>query len=79
VTSQPDITEQPLQDDDEFVIVASDGLWDVMDSQEVVRLARRDLHRRQTPQVGMQGAGCHVSRVLTRALALVAAGKTRWC
>lgn len=50
VTAQPDVTELALQGDDEFVIVASDGLWDVMDSQEVAKLARRDLQRGNHPQ-----------------------------
>ena len=36
-------------------VVASDGLWDVMDSQEVVKLARRDLQRGLDPQVGGGG------------------------
>lgn len=70
VTAQPDVTELALHDDDEFVIVASDGLWDVMDSQEVTKLARRDLQRGSHPQVGggggnggpgwraAQGSGC---------------------
>lgn len=53
VTAQPDVTELALQGDDEFVIVASDGLWDVMDSQEVAKLARRDLQRGNHPQVGL--------------------------
>jgi serine/threonine protein phosphatase PrpC len=51
VTSQPDVTELALHDGDEFVIMASDGLWDVMESQEVVKLARRDLQRGHDPQV----------------------------
>lgn len=55
VTAKPDVTELALHDDDEFVIVASDGLWDVMDSQEVTKLARRDLQRGSHPQVGGGG------------------------
>lgn len=50
VTADPDVSEMSLCDEDEFVLVASDGLWDVMDSQEVVKLARRDLQRGQQPQ-----------------------------
>ncbi|KAL4458266.1 hypothetical protein ABPG75_013131 [Micractinium tetrahymenae] len=50
VTAQPDVTELALHEGDEFVVVASDGLWDVMDSQEVVKLARRDLQRGSHPQ-----------------------------
>ena len=59
VTAQPDVTELALHDSDEFVVVASDGLWDVMDSQEVVKLARRDLQRGLEPQVrrGWGGGG----------------------
>ncbi len=33
VTSMPDVTELALHDGDEFLVVASDGLWDVLDSQ----------------------------------------------
>lgn len=61
VTAQPDVTELALQDDDEFVIVASDGLWDVMDSQEVAKLARRDLQRGNHPQV-RGGGGAQAAR-----------------
>lgn len=37
------------------VCACSDGLWDVMDSNEVVKLARRDLQRGSTPQVRARG------------------------
>jgi len=37
VSSEPEIMTFPVVDDeDEFVLLASDGLWDVMSSQEVV-------------------------------------------
>lgn len=37
VTSEPEIMTFPVMDEeDEFVVLASDGLWDVMTSQEVV-------------------------------------------
>jgi len=37
VTSEPEITTFPvMEDEDEFVVLASDGLWDVMSSQDVV-------------------------------------------
>jgi serine/threonine protein phosphatase PrpC len=45
------VTELALVDGDEFLVVASDGLWDVLDSQEVVKLARRELQRGTGPQV----------------------------
>jgi hypothetical protein len=57
VTAQPDVTELALGEGDEFLVVASDGLWDVLDSQEVVKLARRDLQRGQTPQARTKANG----------------------
>ena len=37
VTAEPEIVSVPVEEeDDEFILVASDGLWDVMDSQEAV-------------------------------------------
>jgi len=36
VSSEAEIGCVPLEDDDEFFLLASDGLWDVMTSQEVV-------------------------------------------
>ena len=43
LSSTPEICSQELQPEDEFVIVASDGLWRLVDSQAAVRLARADL------------------------------------
>lgn len=50
VIADPDVTELALQPDDEFIIIASDGLWDVLPSQDAVQLARRALQAGQTPQ-----------------------------
>eukprot|EP00536_Pseudo-nitzschia_multiseries_P002763 jgi/Psemu1/184321/e_gw1.38.188.1 len=36
VSSEAEIDCMPVEDDDEFFLLASDGLWDVMTSQEVV-------------------------------------------
>ena len=48
-----------LEDEDEFLVLATDGLWDVMDSQDVVSLARTSLRKGQTAQVGcIQSAFC---------------------
>mmetsp|Transcript_9239 Transcript_9239/g.16808 ORF Transcript_9239/g.16808 Transcript_9239/m.16808 type:complete len:111 (+) Transcript_9239:1-333(+) len=38
VSNVPDITSTELTDEDMFVIVACDGLWDVLDDQESVNL-----------------------------------------
>ena len=42
VTADPEIITVPLlEDEDEFIIVATDGLWDVMESNEAVDLVQR--------------------------------------
>lgn len=43
VSCVPDITSSKRQPADEFVVVACDGIWDVLSSQEVVDQVGRDL------------------------------------
>ena len=44
VSSEAEIKRFPLKDDDdEFLLLASDGLWDVMTSQEVVDFVHQSL------------------------------------
>jgi len=43
VTCNPDIKRIDRQSDDEFVVIACDGVWDVLSSQEVVNEVRRHL------------------------------------
>eukprot|EP01062_Namystynia_karyoxenos_P074709 TRINITY_DN71676_c0_g1_i1.p1 TRINITY_DN71676_c0_g1~~TRINITY_DN71676_c0_g1_i1.p1 ORF type:complete len:838 (+),score=204.00 TRINITY_DN71676_c0_g1_i1:343-2514(+) len=40
VTSEPEISIHTIAPEDEFVILATDGLWDVMSPQEAVQLVR---------------------------------------
>lgn len=48
VTPEPEICLVPLHSGCEFVIVACDGLWDVMTSAEAVKLARDTLVKHMT-------------------------------
>eukprot|EP00802_Teleaulax_amphioxeia_P010113 Tamp_10138.p1 GENE.Tamp_10138~~Tamp_10138.p1 ORF type:complete len:356 (-),score=70.73 Tamp_10138:1010-1945(-) len=41
VIPDPDVVSMDLQDDDEFVVLACDGLWDVADNDMVSALVRR--------------------------------------
>eukprot|EP00210_Caulerpa_lentillifera_P004030 g3845.t1 len=41
--STPEVHVEPYGADDEFVVLASDGLWDVMSNQRVVQIVREQL------------------------------------
>ncbi|ESR40120.1 hypothetical protein CICLE_v10027412mg, partial [Citrus x clementina] len=47
VIAEPEVTFMTRSEDDEFLILASDGLWDVMSSDDAVKLARYELRRRR--------------------------------
>ncbi|WJX93972.1 protein-serine/threonine phosphatase [Trifolium repens] len=40
VTAEPEITESTLCEEDEFLVMASDGLWDVMSSLDVINIIK---------------------------------------
>ncbi|XAR67817.1 Phosphoprotein phosphatase [Bertholletia excelsa] len=44
VTANPDINKVELCDDDEFLILACDGIWDCMSSQQLVDYVREQLN-----------------------------------
>lgn len=39
VTCEPEVSVQPLKPNDQLLIVASDGVWDVFSNEEAVALA----------------------------------------
>ena len=46
----PEISVEQLLPDDEFAILACDGLWDVISSQQAVNYVRRQLTKHQDLQ-----------------------------
>uniref|UniRef100_A0A5B7BTW0 protein-serine/threonine phosphatase n=1 Tax=Davidia involucrata TaxID=16924 RepID=A0A5B7BTW0_DAVIN len=50
LTAEPDVQRVLLTEDDEFLILGCDGIWDVMSNQEAVSLVRRELSRHDDPQ-----------------------------
>ncbi|KAJ0074897.1 hypothetical protein Patl1_33983 [Pistacia atlantica] len=51
IISVPEVTFTPRTEDDEFLILASDGLWDVLSNDVAVRLAREEFrYQRRQPK-----------------------------
>ena len=48
VIAEPVVTTHEIGDDDEFMILASDGVWEFIDSAEAVRIVGNNLHRGAT-------------------------------
>lgn len=43
VTAYPDVSVHDISEDDEFIVIACDGIWDVQSSQAVVEFVRRGI------------------------------------
>lgn len=48
--AEPEFRQVTLTEDDEFLIIGCDGIWDVMTSQHAVSLVRRGLRRHDDPE-----------------------------
>ncbi|KAF2153032.1 protein phosphatase 2C protein 1 [Myriangium duriaei CBS 260.36] len=50
VTAFPDVTVHDVSDDDEFLVLACDGIWDCQSSQAVIEFVRRGVAAKQELQ-----------------------------
>ena len=51
VTADPDIIEKELNDEDEFIVLACDGIWDCMTNEEVLDYVRSRLCNSMQPHL----------------------------
>ncbi|KAH0698904.1 hypothetical protein KY284_013119 [Solanum tuberosum] len=49
-SSEPELEELDLSEEDEFLIMRCDGLWDVMSSQYAVTIVRKELMLHNDPE-----------------------------
>ncbi|KAK9795958.1 hypothetical protein WJX73_006426 [Symbiochloris irregularis] len=67
VIARPEVTIIARRPEDELLLLASDGLWDVLSNQEAVILAKRCLRRARQRGASRQSAARIAATVLTRA------------
>jgi serine/threonine protein phosphatase PrpC len=77
VISTPIVTSFPRTEQDQFLVVASDGIWDVMDNDEVVQFV--EAHRRSTQRSLGKSSTSEVSpRTVCIAQLLCEEARVRW-
>jgi protein phosphatase 2C family protein 2/3 len=50
LSAEPEMQHEVLTEDDEFLVIGCDGLWDVFTSQNAVDLARKELQQHNDPE-----------------------------
>jgi len=66
ITCVPDVFERDLKPNDQFLVLACDGLWDVMDNQEVVDFISKLLSKVKV--VSDEAVGAIVEQLVTHAV-----------
>ena len=51
ITALPDIRKLTLDENDEFMVIACDGIWNFMSSQDVVDYIRERLEKKSLSQI----------------------------
>lgn len=54
VVAEPVVTEHQLRDQDEFMIIATDGVWEFLSSQEAVDIVSKDLNSAEGSSLACQ-------------------------
>lgn len=51
VTALPDVEVRELTDDHEFIVIACDGIWDVLSNEEVLEFVRNRIAQKISPEI----------------------------
>merc|ERR1712129_435902 len=54
LSTVPDITKATITDESEFLVLASDGIWEVMETKEAMQIVRRRLRSSGSPQAAAE-------------------------
>jgi protein phosphatase 2C family protein 2/3 len=46
----PDVIEVPISNSHEFIVIACDGIWDVISNKEAVEFCRKGLSQGKPPE-----------------------------
>lgn len=74
VTALPDVEVRELTDDHEFIVIACDGIWDVLSNEEVLEFVRNRIAQKISPEIVCENLYLsiylysHKSFILSRAL-----------
>ena len=71
VVSDPEIQEATIGPEDEFLVLASDGLWDVVKDQDAVSLVEKQLDAEEaakclTEEALKRGSGDNITCIVVR-------------
>lgn len=51
VTAMPDVEVREISDDHEFIVIACDGIWDVLSNEEVLEFVRNRIAQKISPEI----------------------------
>ena len=68
--ARPEVAMHDLLPEDEFMLIACDGLWDVLSSQRAIEIARQSLREHNNPQLCSKNLVCSCTCSFTSCLLL---------